>query len=268
MVSSLGQLQVLARKLQVGPPSIGTLIDVLKNSEAMQDFVRLVRDHLPEHEVEIMGLDREDRGRRFVDLFERRYFPLQDHLYDYEEAFYELLNAIPIPVMGMSWDDMHDIESWGPGHQLLLALARHPYEDEGGVRVIIMEQGAKLVGEQSMKLVPKGGWSRDDLHRRLDGTEFEPVALFADWLWQDTGVFVLDVDYENYYNDLEWSTENVAWLTEQWPRATRIMDRIRDFTVWLEDDPRGRFRQVVSVLAMEEKEPRAKTLVEVFSEEA
>ena len=65
-------LTVLADRLTLGPPSIGVLIDLLEQSEYVQEFLELVREYLPEHEKEIMLEDHDDRAYRFCQLFSAR----------------------------------------------------------------------------------------------------------------------------------------------------------------------------------------------------
>lgn len=272
-----GPLTILAKRLAAGPPSIRALIHLLDQGEMVMEFVRIVREFLPDHEAEIMARSPDERVGAFAGLFEQRYFPLDDRwVMDDEEDYYALVTAIPIPRAAISYDDYHELEGWRPPFLLLLGIVASPWEMDEGARVPILETCAKLVGEDLIKLIPPQGWERAELHRRLDGTPLEGVALFADSLWRETDTVFLDVDWEEDLLDLDWTRENVEYLTERWPRAVQIQGRVREVEQWLEKAPAENFRHLLNVLTRKAKptkkrtadEPRKnRTLMEVFGYE-
>ncbi|MBI2328728.1 MAG: hypothetical protein HYU85_03720, partial [Chloroflexi bacterium] len=72
-------LSVLARKLMSGPPSLAYFMELLEQGESFAGFRDLVREYLPEHEVNIMAEDLDRRAWRFSQLFSQYYFPLHDN---------------------------------------------------------------------------------------------------------------------------------------------------------------------------------------------
>jgi hypothetical protein len=97
------------------------------------------------------------------------------------------------------------------------------------------------------------------LHRITDGTKYEGVSAFADWVCSNTGCVVLDSSYENC--DYEegngeptflWTKHNVDVLTEQWPKVQEIRGKIDQTVERLEADQIGRFRELIDFLLKSE----------------
>src|SRR4030066_2375407 len=65
-------LSVLARKLMSGPPSLAYFMELLEQSESFTGFRDLIREYLPEYEVNIMAED--------LDRSEEHTSELQPHL--------------------------------------------------------------------------------------------------------------------------------------------------------------------------------------------
>ena len=243
-------LAVLGRRLQVGPPQITHLMSLLEDGEMVAAFVKIVRDYLPEHEAEIMALTAVERVGLFQQLFEPRYFPLQEYGYDDEEAYQYIVMAPDIPRMGLSWDDYHSIaDDYHPGLVLQFGLAKSPWsnwdgQDGAGERVALLEKCAEIVGLEQAGRIPATGWEPQYLHELLDGTFFQAAAHAADWLWHQTNTIFLDVDYE-MDNNLDWSRETIDELTRLWRQADQIRDDIYNLGMWLEEAPTKQFKELL-----------------------
>ena len=263
-----GPLTVLAKKLTVGPPSLSTLLGYLQQSEGLREFIRVVREFLPDHEAEIMANPIMEQLQAFVNFFEQRYFPLHQSAWGLsEDSYYEIVSFIPIQRMGLSWDDYHEIpDGYDPGVRLLTALVTTPYEVEGS-RVPLLEACARLVGRELAQRLPKDGWQPADLHRLLDGTRFEGAALWADIIWRDSESLFFNVTWEEDIADGDWSRETVEFLTREWPKAVAIQDKVSNLAVWLEDAPAEHFRELVEAIMLREDVGVPRTLIEVFSGE-
>jgi hypothetical protein len=88
------------------------------------------------------------------------------------------------------------------------------------------------------------------MHRWLDDTRFEGVAVMADFLWHDTGSIFLDADDESMPTTV-WSMENVLALTQDWLLARRLEDQVNELCEWLEDEearPGDRFRELLDFI--------------------
>jgi len=280
-------LTVLADRLTLGPPSIGALLDLFEQSEYLQAFVELVREYLPENEKEIMLGDHDDRAYRFCQLFGARYFELDTDMIDSgDDPMAELVCIIPVWPQGLGWEDYHEFDNMPEPMKLMLSLIENPWVDFGGdekdARIALIEEVAGLVGKEIAEHIPKEGWNPGELHRRLDGTKYEPVAAFADAVWHDTGLALLDNDRECELPG--WERETVEALTEQAPKLRKFWDDISHLDDWLTDSPQANFGEMLDFLLgrepaevpkeqlplplvnpLEQQEP--KTLMQIFSEE-
>jgi hypothetical protein len=64
-----------------------------------------------------------------------------------------------------------------------------------GAKVPLFEMIQGVVGEQLVKMIPPTGWEPDTLHKMTDGTPYEGLGDYADWVCSNTGCIVLDTDY-------------------------------------------------------------------------
>lgn len=280
-------LTALADRLTLGPPSIGALLDLLEQSEYLQAFVELVREYLPENEKEIMLGVHDERVYRFVQLFSARYFELDYDMIDGgDDPMAELTWVIPVWPQGLGWEEYHEFDNMPDPMKLMLSLMENPWVDFGGdekdARIALIEEAANLVGKEIAGKIPAEGWNPGELHRRLDGTKYEPVAAFADAVWHDTGLALLDNDRECELP--RWDRETVDALIEQASKLRKFWEDLNHFEDWLLDSPQANFAELLDFLLgketfrvpkeqlplplvnpLEQQEP--KTLMEIFSEE-
>ena len=236
-------LSVLARKLLGGPPSLAYYIELFEQNETFTGFRDLVREYLPEHEVNIMAEDLTDRAQRFTHFFNNEFFPLCDDLVD-DFTIGDLIYRIPTQPLGFSYESWHQFTDFREGYILALSLVEAPgdegpygldeEEEEGtmpGVRVPILEVVGKLVGKGLVSLIPDNGWSEEDLRRMTDGTEFEGLGDFAAWVQGTTGLYHLDAAGSSIETgeSIEWSREAVDELTYDWHMSSEILDNIHRF---------------------------------------
>jgi len=258
-------LLTLAHKLRsLGPPSLAILFARFESVEDYKDFVALVREYLPEREQEILRQpDPSVQIVTFVSHFTDRYFPLEEGFCDMVEGYEEFLYHIPVVVMGVSYDDYHEIpESYRDGLQLMTYLLEDPYEgSEGGARVALAEACLKHVPADLLHRVPGEGLSVDDAHQLLDNTPYAAVANWGDVLTANTGNFFLDTDYEYLCNMemFEWDRETVDYLIHHWQLADLAYAIVYKLAEWLEEDPPNRFREVLDFIEgknRDEPDPR------------
>ena len=267
-LKALGQ-----RLIRAAPPDLSELRQALLGAEGFAEFMDLIRQYLPEHEEEILrGSSPEVRMAIFANHFKDQYFPLHwvfemgsgsDVGYDY------MVSSIHTIVLGWEDDDWHDIEARLPGHQLLFALCRccgDPGHDEG-LRVPALEACAAHTRRAILQRIPPDGYSRKELHRLLDGTEFEAAAKAADWFYNETGNGFLDTneEMEQYAVD-EWEPDVVAALTRLWLQADQLTDQVMDLVAWLEQDTNKHFAQLLDFIdhrqeVMHRDEPGPKPLI-------
>ncbi len=124
-----------------------------------------------------------------------------------------------------------------------------------GARVPLLDLVQRMVGEEIVRKIPGDGWTPGDLHRMTDGTHYDGVGAFADWVCSDTGCVVLDSSYENCdyaegYGEpiFRWSKRNIDILTEQWPKVQEIRGKMDHIVEWLEVDQINHFTELVNYL--------------------
>ena len=265
MPEEYGPLLVLSHKLRsLGPPSLAILLARFASADDYRDFVTLVREFLPEREHEILRQpDPVNQIATFVSHFTDRYFPLEEGFCDMVEGYEEFLIHIPVQVMGIGYDDYHEIpDQYRLGYQLMTYLLEDPYEgEEGDARIALAEACRKHMPVDLLHRVPGGGLSFDDAHQFLDNTPYAAVANWGDVLTANTGVPFLDIDYDSLYQCEvpQWTREWVEDLTQAWQRAEVINQSIFRLAEWLEEDPPNRFREIIDFIEgknRDEPDPR------------
>jgi len=256
-------LSILARRLLGGPPSLAYFVELLELSETVTGFRDLVREYLPEYEVNIMAEELDRRALRFSQLFSEKFFPLSDDALSEELTIGDLLSRIPIQPLGFSYESYHRFTDFRKGYILALSLIECPWDEDplgmdledggdgmAGSRVPILEEVGELVGEGLARLIPNEGWSAQDLHLMTDGTEFEGLGEFADWVLCNTGCFHLDALGESLEmgESIDWSPETVDEMTEDWHRSCGILEKIHRVALLLEQDSERTFRKLLALL--------------------
>ncbi len=243
------------------PPSITDLISHLDEAEEYEQFIHMVRRFVPEAADDIFARSSpEEKIRAFAQAFSDRYFQLDDCVIEGEvEGYGDIVHAIPVIVLGMAFDDYHELAHDGrQGIQLLAYLLDNPYEPVERCHAYIprAEQGARVALNDALRLflpqdildrVPEGGLSNDDAQRIFANSRFKPIALFSQMIGCGTGNFFLDTDDEMLCqgNYPEWDAETVEELTQQWLEAEAIQAEVYSFCAWLEKDPQKHFNEVL-----------------------
>ncbi|GAH31333.1 unnamed protein product, partial [marine sediment metagenome] len=134
------------------------------------------------------------------------------------------------------------------GYILLLSLIESPHYGEGdGGRVPIITQVSDLLGSDIAGLIDAEGWAPKQLRDLTDGTKFEGVGAFADWVHCQTDCWMLDANYSDYEGE-PWAPDVVTTLTEQWPRVQEIQRNIARVVEFIEEDPKKRFLELLNIL--------------------
>ncbi len=263
-------LGILASKLMGGPPSLAYFVQLLEMSACYLDFRKLIRDYLPRHEMEIMAEDVDKRVQMFSLFFTQEYFPLNEHALCGDIDIMGFVSGVPFQPMGFSADVYHNFQGFRPGYILALSLVECPWWDEDpygddwgedipddkdgvpGIRVPILETVRGMVGQRLANLIPGSGFSPAVIHDKTDGTEFDGLGDFADWVTTNTGNFWLDTMGESLYLEgeggFEWDSGVVEQLTIEWEEATYIMGKIHNMALLLEKNPQETFKQLLVLL--------------------
>jgi len=277
-------LSILAGKLRAGPPSIAYFVQLLEMSDYFLDFRKLIRDYLPKHEMEIMAEDIDKRVQMFSLFFTQEYFPLNEEALSGELDIGQFVSGIPFQPMGFSSEGYHNFQGFRPGYILALSLVdpRHTYcrdnlsvstltqcpwdedpygddfgedvvEDKDGVpgiRIPILETVRDMIGARLANLIPGKGFTPQEIHDKTDGTEFDGLGQFADWVSVNSDNALLDTMGESLYLEggPPWDSETVEGMTVDWEEATDIISQIHNIALLLEKDPKETFQRLLALL--------------------
>ena len=253
-------LSGLAKLLLRRPPSLRELVTLVGYAHDYAWFVGLVRRLFPqEAEAALSAPDVRTRVERFANLFGERHFPLYAPFIEFwleeegeEPPWSWLRRGIPFDLMGFGYDGLH--EMWNGYREGLSAMALlvKPsdvyYDGPDGLRVAWLESAAERIPQETLLRVPEGGIPLDDLASALKGTRFEGTAQACSWVLAETGNFFLDHCYDDGSYDGfcdPWDDDIIAEGTEEWRKASALMDSVSKLTDWLEEDLPGRFAEML-----------------------
>lgn len=247
-------VDILRRRLRRSPPVFTALLRFLDSTEEYLDWVRIVRELLPEREAEILaGTTVPEQIQLFCRYFEDRYFPLLDSPLFYEEevTYSDFLRCIPVHVDGWEYETYHDIDNFRPGMQMMIFFFENPFEDDEGAHVALAEMCAEHVSRDLLEMVPRGGFKWDAIGSLLAESPYRPLYEWGLYMRQDTGNFFQDTDEEylwSGYGAIEWDRETIEALTREWQQSEEMNRRFASFAEWLEDDPTKHFQEILHYL--------------------
>lgn len=273
---SLGN--VLARMM---PPSVLHIAEFIQGSKEYPDFVRLIREFLPEFETEILVRPTmREQIAEFGERFAGQYFPLSGYITEEcAESYGDLLWCIPLEVGGVDSYTYHEMPSEGrTGHILMSALVEAPSWEEDA-RIPILEKCADFVSKALLKKIPEKGFPIDELEQKLIGTPYEAVCLWSRMIDHSTDCFFLDTDEEElsmsfghgYSNVPQWDMATVNILTKDWHRGEEIWGEINLLTAKIEADPKKMMWEIINLMVEDMypvHKPQKETLFEMFAEES
>ena len=249
------RLSGLAGLLLRRPPSLRELVTLVGYADDYVWFAGLVRRLFPqEAEAALAAPDVRTRVERFARLFGERHFPLYAPYFEFfmddedEPPWAWLRRGIPFDLMGFGYDSLHEMwDGYREGLSALALLVRPPdsfYLGPDELRVAWLESAAERIPQQTLLRIPRDGIPLDALTGALEGTGFEGAAQAAAWVWAETGNFFLDHTYDDgsYEGFADpWEDEVIADGTEQWRKASALIDSVTRLAGWLEEDLPGRF---------------------------
>ena len=192
-------------------------------------------------------------------LFGERHFPLYAPFIEFwteeegeQPPWSWLRQGIPFDLMGFGYDGLHEMwDGYREGLSAMALLVKPPdssYMADDGIRVAWLESAAERIPQETLERIPQGGIPLDDLADALKGTRFEGAAQACSWVFAETGNFFLDHTYEdgNYdgFSD-PWEDDIIKEGTEEWRKASTLMDSVGKLTDWLEEDIPGRFAEML-----------------------
>ena len=255
------QLSGLANLLLRRPPSLRELVTLVGYADDYAWFVGLVRRLFPqEAEAALAAPDVRGRVERFTGLFGERHFPLYAPFIEFwtEEEEGEqppwswLRQGIPFDLMGFGYDGLHEMwDGYREGLSAMALLVKPAdayYDGPDGIRVAWLESAAERIPQETLLRIPEGGIPLDDLTDALKETRFEGAAQACSWVMAETGNFFLDHTYEDgSYDGFSdpWDDDIIQEGTEEWRKASALMDAVCKLGDWLEEDLPGRFAEML-----------------------
>ena len=253
-------LSGLAKLLLRRPPLLREMVTLIGYAEDYAWFAGLVRRLFPqEAEAALSAPDVRTRVERFANLFGERHFPLYAPFIEFwldedgeEPPWSWLRRGIPFDLMGFGYDDLHEMwNGYRDGISAMTLLVKPPdvyYDGPDGLRVAWLESAAERIPKDTLERIPQGGIPLDDLTDAVKETRFEGAAKACSWVLAETGNFFLDHNYEDGSYDGfadPWEDDIIAEGTEEWRKASALMDSVSRLNDWLEEDLPGRFAEML-----------------------
>ena len=262
-------LSGLAQLLLRRPPSLRELVAIIGYAEDYAWFAGLARRLFPEEAEAILAPpDVNRRLEGFAELFQQKHFPLYGPFLDFwidegdEPPWSWMRRGIPFDLVGFGYDDLHEMwDGYREGLSALVLLAQTPDSfsgEPGGMRVAWLESAAGRIPQNTLGRIPQGGIPLDLLAEAVQETEFQGAAQAAAWVWSQTGNFFLDHNYtDGDYDGFSdpWEEEIIQEGTEEWQKASALIDSVTRLSEWLEEDLPGRFAQMLDFILPRLPEP-------------
>ena len=166
-----------------------------------------------------------------------------------------LRRGIPFDLMGFGYEGLHELwNGYRDGISALLLLTRPPdsfYGESDEIRTAWLESAAERIPQSTLERIPQGGIPVETLTEAVKETRFEGAAKAASWVFAETGNFFLDHTYEDGSYDGfadPWEDEIIKEGTEEWRKASALMDSVCRLADWLEDDLPGRFAEMLDTV--------------------
>ncbi len=262
-------LSGLAQSLLRRPPSLRELVTLIGYAEDYAWFAGLVSRLFPQEAEAILAApDVNRRVEGFAELFQERHFPLYGPFLDFwldegdEPPWSWLRRGIPFDLVGFGYDDLHEMwDGYREGLSALALLAQPPdsfFMGPEGMRTAWLESAAERIPQDTLERIPAGGIPLEALTEAVQETEFQGAAQAAAWVWSETGNFFLDHNYsDGDYDGFSdpWEEEIIREGTEEWQKASALIDSVTQLAGWLEGDLPGRFAGMLDFILPQLPEP-------------
>ena len=163
--------------------------------------------------------------------------------------------VVPFDLMGFGYDGLHELwDGYRDGISALVLLVKPPdsfYWESDEIRTAWLESAAQHIPQSTLERIPRGGIPIEELKEAVKDTRFEGAAKAASWVFAETGNFFLDACYEDGSYDGfadPWDDDVIREGTEEWRRASALMDSVCTLADWLEEDLPGRFAEMLDTI--------------------
>ena len=276
---------------QGAPAKMSTAFRAIRRLDDNAWLAGRAMELLPQRAEWIMAPETEmQRTKRFIEAFEEEYFPIEGEIfedmyleeqtwngqpeglftgsiipdwewnYDPEDTPIGMLSErIPTISLGVVKENLHYIWDAHPlGHCMMFLLSRpeeYDWDTDEGMWTAWVEEAASIhsAPEETLQLLPQGGYRQPWLRRALRGTPFKNVIPAVAWVSSSTGMMLTDIgdqvmELGQPFDDT-WELETVLYIREAWQEAQTIMEATEKLRLWLEEgEPWENFRQMVKYI--------------------
>ncbi len=254
----------LAKLLLRRPPSLREMVTIVGYADDYAWFTGLVRRIFPQEAEEALSApDVRTRVERFARLFAERHFPLYAPYFEFfmedgdEPSWTWLRKGIPFDLMGFGYEGVHELwNGYRDGISAQLLLVKPPdsfYGESDEIRTAWLESAVEHIPQSTLERIPQGGIPVEALTEAVKETRFEGAAKAASWVFAETGNFFLDACYEDGSYDGfadPWDDDLIKEGTEEWRKASALMDSVCTLADWLEEDLPARFAEMLDAILL------------------
>ena len=264
---------VLSALTNEQPVHLGSLIQILDNTNTFVWYSDLVHQYLPEYAQEILGItDIQVSVNRFAERFSQRVFPLNqsyiamvsdsidewddDEIDDNPQSLLSILaDAIPIELYGFDASGLHDL--WDTQSLGVCLTALLPATDAilmcdvPGLRPSWFDMATRHVPAQILARIPPEGYSRDHILLAANQCADPDAAIALRWVISATQNPMMDdcFDYETYpfYGDT-WEPDTIEYCRALWSAAEPMLTRLGRFIERIASDPPGEMNALIDLM--------------------
>lgn len=228
------------------------------------------------------GSARTKREVEFLQLINDRLFPLDIDVYEMEEApLFACDIQIVTPARPEWYEGDYIYENLAVSFQLALLMLDLFSEARTGINYTSdYFEHLQTCYDLPGKLKPNASASYDKLVDTFlrEKSPLKDLALVCEMIGYQTGNIFFDYvpGYDEGGYQMEWSTDNIHWLTEQYKGAVVMNDAVNNLNTWLLEAPTERISRALSIhksLAKKKRDGKdtteqndhSRTLVDVFS---
>ena len=255
-------LSRLTQTLLRRPPSLREMVVIVGYADDYAWFTGLVRRIFPQEAEEALSApDVRTRVERFARLFAERHFPLYAPYFEFfmedgdEPSWTWLRKGIPFDLMGFGYEGVHELwNGYRDGISAQLLLVKPPdsfYGESDEIRTAWLESASEHIPQSTLERIPQGGIPVEALTEAVKETRFAGAAQAASWVFAETGNFFLDACYEDGSYDGfadPWDDDLIREGTEEWRKASALMDSVCTLANWLEEDLPARFAEMLDAV--------------------
>lgn len=275
-------LRVLSEREKCSVSQAAELLDHLKRSNV---YVRLFKAVMPEEFKKDPGSRAGIRDRFLAALG----FPISEWVIDRAEGTGDEMLDDGIPFVGLSGhicDNCFDFVAMPLDFQLAITIFRHysywdfdhdfEDEDQQAYKERLQLQWSYFAKAYQLPAALEPGKNRAKLEHLEAAfqklrTPLRFLPLLNRTIDYNTGCIFLDFDpNEEFDGEMDWTTQNIAFLRKEYARAQQIEADLYKLGKWLEQEPRARIIQAcrlyqkVNDEGNRRKAPKGKPLVRIL----